>query len=340
MVIWSGNAMRSRFGGAGPIRAAAMTSLAIVIAGVAAPALAQETMQEARIRRMEAEIRALQRQVFPGGSGKYFAPEIAPATPASPAAGAAGAATPVTDLLSRMDSVEAQLKRLTAQAEENAHKLAQLEARTAGIAAPAATPAAAAPVASTAPTATPAPTPTAADSNLSAMTGGASAPKPAPAAASTAKPAAGGAPSAQRLAAVRAIAKPSTTDAGDDEYTYGYRLWEAKFFPEAQQQLKLMVDKYPRHAKISFARNLLGRTYLDDGKPREAASWFLQNYQANKSGDRAPDSLVLLAEAMRQLKDSSRACIALAEFAETYPREAAGRLKSQYDTTRGGVKCN
>jgi TolA-binding protein len=335
--------MRSRFGGAGPIRAAAMTSLAIVIAGAAAPALAQETMQEARIRRMEAEIRALQRQVFPGGSGKYFAPEIAPATPASPAAnaaGTAGAATPVTDLLSRMDSVEAQLKRLTAQAEENAHKLAQLEARTAGIAPSAATPAAAAPAASATPTATPAPTPTAADSNLSAMTGGASAPKPAPAAASTAKPAAGGAPSAQRLAAVRAIAKPTTADAGDDEYTYGFRLWEAKFFPEAQQQLKLMVEKYPRHAKISFARNLLGRAYLDDGKPREAASWFLQNYQANKSGDRAADSLVLLAEAMRQLKDSSRACIALAEFAETYPREAAGRLKSQYDTTRGGVKCN
>ncbi len=344
MAIWSGNAMRSRFGGAGPIRAAAMTSLAIVIASAAVPALAQETMQEARIRRMEAEIRALQRQVFPGGSGKYFAPEIAPATPAASTAtgaGAAGTATPVTDLLSRMDSVEAQLKRLTAQAEENAHKLAQLEARTAGAAAaPAATPAAAAPVASAAPSATPAPTPTAADSNLSAMTGGASAPKPAPAAASTPKPAAGGAPSAQRLAAVRAIAKPATTDAGDDEYTYGYRLWEAKFFPEAQQQLKLMVDKYPRHAKISFARNLLGRAYLDDGKPRDAASWFLQNYQANKSGDRAADSLVLLAEAMRQLKDSSRACIALAEFAETYPREAAGRLKSQYDTTRGGVKCN
>ena len=102
----------------------------------------------------------------------------------------------------------------------------------------------------------------------------------------------------------------------------------------------MMVDKYPRHARISHARNLLGRAFLDDGKPRDAASWFLQNYQANKTGERAPDSLLYLAESMRQLKDTSRACIALAEFGETYPREAAGRLREQYTATRGGVKCN
>ena len=169
------------------------------------------------------------------------------------------------------------------------------------------------------------------------MTGGASAPKPA----ATPRPAAAvSGPTAQRLAAVRAIAKPQTQDPGDDEYSYGFRLWEAKFFPEAEQQLKLMVDRYPRHAKVSYARNLLGRAFLDDGKAREAATWFLQNYNASKTGDRAPDSLLYLAESMRQLKDVNRSCIALAEFSSSFPREAAGRLKTQYDATRGGVKCN
>jgi TolA-binding protein len=139
---------------------------------------------------------------------------------------------------------------------------------------------------------------------------------------------------------VRAIVKPLTTDAGDDEYTYGFRLWEAKFYPEAEQQLKLFLDKYPRHTRVSYARNLMGRALLADGKPRDAASWFLQNYQANKQGERAPDSLLFLAESMSQLKDSSRACIALAEFSDTYAQEAAGRLKSQFDATRGAVKCN
>ena len=175
---------------------------------------------------------------------------------------------------------------------------------------------------------------------MAAMTGGASSPKPAAGPNPSGRAGTPARPSPQRLAAVSAIAKPQTSDPGDDEYSYGYRLWDAKFYPEAQQQLKLMIDKYPRHPKISYAKNLIGRAYLDDGKPREAAGWFLQNYQANKQGERAPDSLLFLAESVRQLYDTSRACIAIAEFADTYPREAANRLKSQYDATRGGLKCN
>jgi TolA-binding protein len=101
-----------------------------------------------------------------------------------------------------------------------------------------------------------------------------------------------------------------------------------------------MIDKYPRHAKINYARNLLGRAYLDDGKPRDAATWFLQNYQSDKSGARSPDSLLFLAESMRRLNDKNRACIALSEFASTYAAEASGRLKAQYDATRTPLKCS
>ena len=131
-----------------------------------------------------------------------------------------------------------------------------------------------------------------------------------------------------------------TGDAGEDEYTYGFKLWEAKFYPEAEQQLKLFVTNYPKHKRISYARNLLGRAYLDDNKPREAADWFLANYQANRKGDRAPDSLLYLVQSLVMLKDTSRACIALAEFTDTYKPEAAGRLKGQYDGARATVSCN
>ena len=334
---------------AAPFKTMTLSALAVMLVGTSLPAYAQDSLAEARIRKMEAEIRALQRQVFPGGDGKFFTPEITPGQPAA-SGPAVPASTPVSDLLTRMDTVEAQLARLTAQIEQTSNRLSIVEARTA----PAGTEAAAATAAATTPaTTSPAATP-AADSNLSAMTGGASAPRPAatlptapapvakPAVAPTrAAPAATAAarPTPQRLAAVQAIQKPTTNDPGDDEYSYGFRLWEAKFYPEAQQQLKMFIDRYPRHAKMSFARNLLGRAYLDDGKPRDAATWFLQNYQGDKAGARAADSLLLLGEAMRQLKDTSRACIALAEFAETYAAEAAGRLKSQYDATRAGVKC-
>lgn len=324
----------------GSLKRVPVTALALAIAATAVPAVAQDTLAEARIRRMEAEIRAMQRQVFPGSSGenRVFSPEITRA-PTPGAATATPASTPVTDLLTRMDSVEGQLARLTSQIELNSNRLTQLEAR-AGIGAAAAAPTDLTSGTSTAPatTATPAPMSTpATQSNLNAMSGSAATPRPTPT--PTPRPATAAVPSAQRVAAVRAIEKPQTGDAGDDEYSYGFRLWEAKFYPEAQQQLKLYVDKYPSHSRISFGRNLLGRAFLDDGKPRDAATWFLQNFQRDKNGARAPDSLIMLAEAMKQIKDTNRACIALAEFRETYAAEAAGRLKAQYDAARAGVTC-
>lgn len=334
--------------------------LAVLALALAAPVIGQSSEAssnaEVRIRKLEAEVRALQRQVFPGGDGKYFPPLAQPGQPATAATGTP-ASNPVADLLVRVDAIEAQLARLTAQQEESGNKLAQLEAKVAAL-----TPAAPAAVAATPTQGTPPPAAGAVTAtngattsdNLAAMTGGAAAPKSeaAPAAAApasaaarpappkpaaTAKPAV---PSAARLAAVRAIEKPKTDDAGDDEYSYGFRLWEAKFHPEAQQQLKLFLEKYPRHPRRSFARNLLGRSLLDEGKPEEAQRWFLENYKDQQFRDRAADSVLFLAEATKRQKDSSRACIALAQFVDEFPREAGGRLKSQYDATRAGLKCD
>ncbi|MEO6093693.1 MAG: hypothetical protein ABIT04_04930, partial [Novosphingobium sp.] len=66
---------------------------------------------------------------------------------------------------------------------------------------------------------------------------------------------------------------------------------------------------------------------------------FLQNYQADRAGARAPDSLLYLARSMNALGDGKRGCIALAEFAATYPAEAAGRLRGDYDATRRELSC-
>jgi TolA-binding protein len=159
---------------------------------------------------------------------------------------------------------------------------------------------------------------------------------PKPATTTTAKPAS---PSATRVAAVQAIEKPASGDVGLDEYNYGFRLWEAKFYPEAQQQLQIFVDRYPQHKMVSHGRNLLGRAWLDDGKPGTAAQFFLQNYLADKKGARASDSLLYLGTAMAKLKDTEKACGAFAELSATYPEDVAGRLKTQYDAARATVKC-
>lgn len=333
-----------------PVSATAMTvtlAAAVVLGGASAvsPAFAQDTQPEARIRKLEAEIRALQRKVFPGADGKYFSPEItagAAATAAS-AVTAQPSASATTALLKRVDELEAQIARLTGQVEQNANRIAQLEARAgigAAAAAPASAAAAAAPVVATPAVAVPAAASTPAPAAKPVAVAALPTTAPAPAAAAIAAKPVATTVSATRVAAVRAIAKPQTDDPGDDEYSYGFRLWEAKFYPEAQQQLMLFLNKYPRHKRASWGRNLLGRAYLDEGNPKEAAKWFLENYQADKRGERAPDSLLFLAESMKRLKDSKRACIALAEFGDTYAAEAAGRLKGSYDTTRNGLSCS
>lgn len=295
---------------------------AMLVAG-AVPAMAQDNV-DTRLKKVEAEVRALQRKVFPGPDGKFFEPEIAQ-TPTPTGTPGQPATTAVSDLLTRMDAVETQMARLTSQIELNTNRIDQLEAKLAGGSQPAA--------ATTTPAATAQP---AAQSNLDAMTDGASA-QPAAAAPAETKPAP---PPSTRVAAVQAIVKPQTDDPGDDEYVYGYRLWDAKFYPEAEQQLKLFLQKYPKHRRASWGRNLLGRAYLDDGNPSEAAKWFLQNYQTDKRGERASDSLLYLAVTMKQMKDTKRACIALAEFSETYATEAAGRLQSLYNSTRNGLNCS
>lgn len=144
---------------------------------------------------------------------------------------------------------------------------------------------------------------------------------------------------AQRLAAVQAITKPQTDDPGDDEYSYGFRLWDAGFYPEARQQLAYFVESHPDHPRLSYGRNLLGRAYLDDGKPDEAARWFVGNYLNDRNGARAPDSLLFLAEAMMAKGDERRACLALDELSETYPALVTGRLADQYMQNLRKVTC-
>ena len=286
---------------------------AFAVLAVPAPAFAQDN-DEARLRKIEAEVRALQRRVFPGGDARYFEPEISASEQRGTVAGQVST-TAVTDILARLDALEVQIQRLTGQVEENSNALRLVGERLDALEA--------APSAQTDMAA-------AADSAEEATEE----------AAEEAEEAAVAAPPPGRLEAVQAIAKPQTDDAADDEYSYGFRLWDAGFYPEAQQQLTLFIEQYPDHWRQTYARNLLGRAYLDDDKPRQAAPWFLRNYNADKAAARAGDSLLFLSDAMIALDDTDRACIALAEFAETYPALAAGRLMDRFENNRRRANCD
>ena len=89
-------------------RAVMFGALAGLLMTSGVPALAQDN-EEARIRKLEAEVRALQRQVFPGGDGRYFEPDIS--APANGGSSSATQTTAVTDILARLDALESSIRR-------------------------------------------------------------------------------------------------------------------------------------------------------------------------------------------------------------------------------------
>lgn len=304
------------------------------------PAMAQRVSGgtiEGRVDRLESEMRAVQRKVFPGGAGQYVEPDNRPAPadvalPGSPT-------SPIADLTTRVDSLEGQLRGLTAEMESTAHRQQLLEGRIKALETAAAAAAATATPSEAFATDRAVDQPPLAQPPLTrpSSTGakpGVAPPPPAPRAVTTDDPA--------RAARVAAIERPDTGDVAEDTYLYGYRLWAAKLYPEAEAQFTTVTMKFPRHKRASYAQNLLGRAYLDDGKPSLASVAFLDSYKNWPEGDRAAESLYYLAQALVRLdKPAAQVCKVYGELMLRYAAkvEADPRMKAGVARGRAAAKC-
>ena len=297
--------------------------LAAVGLGTAGSAVAQSGV-EGRVGRLESEMRAVQRRVFPSGvpvEPQITAPAAPVETPGTPAGGA------LTDLTARVSALESSVRSVTGEVEQASYRVRQLETafeaykqatdgrlkaledRSAGIAA--APDVAVAPVGDTA----------------SAPTGRGTARPPV-------------APRPEPSATALSVDRPNTGDPAEDGYTYGFRLWEAKAYPEAERELKAVADKYPKHRRASFAQNLLGRSYLDEGKPSLASLAFYDSYKKWPDGERAPDSLYYLAQALVKLKKpSSDVCKVYTELTDVYGGKIGAGMKADVARGRAQSKC-
>jgi chromosome segregation ATPase len=94
---------------------------------LSASAVAQDANIDGRVGKLEKEMRAVQRQVFPAGAGKFVEPDIQSPTATQPEKTTTTSAT--TDLLVRVDALEAQLAVLTGQVEQQGNNMRGLEAR-------------------------------------------------------------------------------------------------------------------------------------------------------------------------------------------------------------------
>lgn len=296
------------------------------------PAVAQSDVTVLRVDKLEKEMKAVQRKVFP--TGVALEPELAANNAPSLLAGSASS-TPISDLTARVDSLETQLRSLTGQVEQDGFRLKKIEeaqkayeGRLKAVESPVAA-AEQVPAKSIA-LVTPAPKAAAAKPGTIA--------KPVPGKTATTPP-----PPAKvdpaRKSAIAAVEVPATGDAAEDAYTYGFRLYAAKLYPEAQAKLKEFTAKYPSHKRASYAQNLLGRAYLDEGKPALASVAFYENYQKNPRGERASESLSWLGTALLRLKKPADACKVYSEFDEVYGNKSSADLKARVSKGKIEAKC-
>ena len=284
-----------------------LLAAAAVAAAAFTPAPGRAQAIEGRVGKLESEMRAVQRKVFPGGAGRLVEPEVQPQAVPNDAPGVPATA-PIADLTARVATLEQQLATMTGQIEQNQFRIRQLDeafqqykrATDARLDAGAIQPAA-----------------TGAPVGDSAETGD--------------EPAA--------AAATATVQRPSTGDAAEDGYMYGYRLWEAKQYAAAEKQLKEVVAKYPKHRRASYSQNLLGRAYLDEGKPSLASIAFYDNYKKMPDGERAPHSLYYLAQALQTLKKPADACKVYGELSDVYGSKIDGRMKADIARGRASAKC-
>ena len=301
---------------------------AAAVALIPAAALAQRqapATPEQRLDRLERQVQQVQRQVFPKGR---------PADTAGFADDPAATQSSVVTLSQRLDALERQVADLVRQSEENGNRLRNLETGMGQLKSDQEqritaieqrlSEAAAAPPAASSETAPPATTPAKPKPTTSKT--------PPKKTAEAETSGAEGGPAAETAAA--------TSDPGEDAYSQGFHLWQDGQYDQAITTLKAFTAAYPKHRRVSYANNLIGRSLMSEGKTRDAANVFLANYRGNPGGERAADSLYYLGQAAMQLGQPGQACKVYAEFDAIYGTKARADLRKQVSDGKAQAQCN
>jgi len=292
------------------------------VASLSSIALAQRQpppSPEQRIDRLERQIQQMQRQVFPKGR---------PADTAGFAAEPAATQSSVISLDQRLDALERQVADLVRLSEENGNRLRNVEGGLTQLKADQDQRIGALEQRMSAASAVPVETPAAIGPPATAPTR----PKTTPPKTSTSTPPAGGPESGS--------VNTSAEDAGEEAYSQGFHQWEDGQYEQAISTLKAFAAAYPKHRRLSFANNLIGRALLDKGDARGAANALLANYRTNPAGERAPDSLFYLGQALMKLGQPGQACKAYAELDAVYGAKIRPELKKLETDAKAQAQCN
>ncbi len=134
--------------------------------------------------------------------------------------------------------------------------------------------------------------------------------------------------------------RSAATDVAKMPTRPGFHAWEAGQYDQAIAQLKAFTAAYPKHRRASYANNLIGRAMLDKGDARGAAAALLSNYRNNPGGERAPDSLLYLGQALMKLGQPGQACKAYQELDAVYGAKIRPDLRQLETNAKAQAQCS
>ena len=109
-----------------------------------------------------------------------------------------------------------------------------------------------------------------------------------------------------------------------EQYAYAFGLLRQANYDRAELALQEFVRLHPKESLASNARYWLGETYYVRAAYVQAAEIFLEGYQADPKGPKAPDSLLKLGMSLAGLDKKREACAAFEKLTKDFPDAAAG----------------
>ena len=128
-------------------------------------------------------------------------------------------------------------------------------------------------------------------------------------------------------------------DPGETVYSEGLLLWRDGKYDQSINVLRAFISAFPKHRRVSYANDLVGRALFKKGQPRAAAEWFLANYRSYPMGERAPDSLYYLGLTLMALNQPGQACKAYKELEEVYLASGRADLRAAVSTAKTEARC-
>jgi tol-pal system protein YbgF len=124
-----------------------------------------------------------------------------------------------------------------------------------------------------------------------------------------------------------------------ERYTFAFHLLRQNRFDEAEEAWRAFLQAHGDNPLASNARYWLGETYYVRGDFSSAAQLFLEGYERDPAGGKAPDTLLKLGMSLANLEKKREACAAFGKLKVDFPEASAAIQRTLIrESGRSGCK--